>query len=508
MITVEKREEIRRAYYIEGKKIRQIKRELGVSRPVIRKAIVSAGPAKYTLSEPREAPKLGPYKAQIDGMLRQNETLPPKQRYTSGKIYTIIRAAGYSGAASSLRHYIGQKRKELRRPKLFLPLEFDPGTDAQVDWGEAEVIMQGVPCTVELFVMRLCYSRRLFVMAFPSQRQEAFFLGHVRAFQHFGGVPHRLTYDNLKTAVEKVLTGHKREEQEAFILFRSHYLFESHFCLPRVAHEKGGVEHGVGYARRNFLVPLPAADSFADLNNYLLSCCLADDNRQVEGQSVTIGQAWAVEQPYLRPLPAHDWPCYVVRQASLTPYSQVIIETNRYSVPVEAAAETLTVHLHPFHLDIYRPGGSQPIASHPRCYERDQEFFDPLHYLALLEQRPGAFHHAKPVRRWREQWPPLYEQLLAQLQASQPDGAGIRQFIRILKLHQEHPAKLVEAAIEQALRYGCPQADGVLLCLRQLSQPTPQTSLDLSTRSHLNGLGQQAIDLSRYDQLLEVGYVR
>lgn len=506
MISVDKREEIRRAFYIEGKKIRQIKRELGVSRPVIRKAIASAGPVKYTLSEPREAPKLGPYKAKIDELLRQNETLPPKQRYTSGKIYSLIQAAGYSGATSSLRHYIGQKRKELRRPKLFLPLEFDPGTDAQVDWGEAEVILAGVQRTVELLVMRLCYSRRLFVMAFPSQRQEAFFLGQVRAFHHFGGVPHRLTYDNLKTAVEKVLTGHKREEQDAFILFRSHYLFESHFCMPRVAHEKGGVEHGVGYARRNFLVPLPAVDSFAALNDYLLACCLADDNRQVAGQAVTIGQAWAAEQPYLRPLPAHDWPCYVLRQASLTPYSQVIIETNRYSVPVEAAAETLTVHLHPFHLDIYRPGENQPIASHARCYERDQEFFDPLHYLALLEQRPGAFYHAKPVRRWREHWPPLYEQLLAQLQASQPDGAGLRQFIRILKLHQAYPAKLVEAAIEQAMRYGCPQADGVLLCLRQLSQPTPQTSLDLSTRPHLNGLGQQAIDLARYDQLLEVGH--
>jgi transposase len=414
MISVDKREEIRRAFYIEGKKIRQIKRELRVSRPVIRKAIASAGPVKYTLNEPREAPKLGPYKGQIDGMLRQNETLPAKQRYTSGRIYSLIQAAGYSGAASSLRHYIGQKRKELRRPKLFLPLEFDPGTDAQVDWGEADVILQGVQRTVELFVMRLSYSRRLFVMAFPSQRQEAFFLGQVRAFHHFGGVPHRLTYDNLKTAVEKVLTGHKREEQDAFILFRSHYLFESHFCMPRAAHEKGGVEHGVGYARRNFLVPLPAVDSFAALNDYLLTRCLADDNRQVEGQAVTIGQAWAVEQPCLRPLPAHDWPCYQVRQASLTPYSQIIIETNRYSVPVEAAAETLTVHLHPFHLDIYSsPAGakSQPLASHPRCYEKDQEFFDPLHYLSLLEQRPGAFHHAKPVRRWRESWPALYEQL-------------------------------------------------------------------------------------------------
>ena len=507
MIKVDKREEIRRAYYVGGKKIRQIKRELGVSRPAIRKAIASAGPVKYSLNQPREAPKLGPYKVQIDQMLQANATLPAKQRYTAAKIYQIILAAGYRGSVSNLRHYVGQQRKTLRQPKVYLPLEYDPGTDAQVDWGEGDVIYQGKQRTVQLFVMRLSYSRRIFVMAFPSQRQEAFFLGQVQAFHHFGGVPHRLTYDNLKTAVEKVLTGAKREEQEQFILFRSHYLFESHFCTPRAAHEKGGVEHGVGYARRNFLVPLPEVDSFAALNDHLLAHCLADDKRQVEGQPRTIAQAWADEQPHLRPLPEYDWPCYSVRQATLTPYSQVIVETNRYSVPVEAAAPSLTVHLHPFHLDIYRAGESRPIASHPRCYERAQEIFNPLHYLALLEQRPGAFYHAKPMRRWRENWPRLYEQLLARLQADQPHGAGIRQFVRILQLHQEFPAKLVEAAIEQALGYGCVQADGVLLCLRQLSQPTPQLVLNLSDRPHLNDLGQQAIDLSRYDQLLEVSHV-
>jgi transposase len=507
MINVEKREEIRRAFYVEGKKIRQIVRELGISRRTVRKALKADGPVKYTLKEPRGAPVLGPYKVQIDELLTKNKSLPPKQQYTSPTIYAAIYAQGYRGATSSLRHYIGQKRKELRQPKLYLPLEFDPGGDAQVDWGEADVILAGKQQTVQLLVVRLCYSRRIFVMAFPSQKQESFFLGQVRAFYHFGGVPHRLTYDNLKTAVYKVLTGSKREEQEQFILFRSHYLFASHYCTPGAGHEKGGVEHGVGYVRRQFLVPLPVVKSFAELNEWLLAQCLADDERQVQGQKVRIKEAWQMEQPHLRPLPERDWPCYGVRQAKLTPYSQVIIETNRYSVPVAQATENLMVHLHPFQVEIFRPGENQPLATHPRCYGRDQEVLDPLHYLALLEQRPGAFHHAKPIRRWRESWPPVYETLLTRLQTEQPDGAGIRAFIGILKLHQQHPADLLEQAVAQALHYGCLHADGVLLCLHQLQQPAPQPSLDLTLRPHLHSVGTQVVNLHQYNQLLEVAHV-
>ena len=157
-------------------------------------------------------------------------------------------------------------RKPVRRPAVFLPLSFEAGRDAPVDWGEAEVIVQGVCVTVELFVMRRCYSRRTFVMAFASQKQEAFFQGHVAAFHHFGGVPWRLTYDNLTTAVRKLRQGHARQEPTAFLTFRGQYLFESHFCTPGEGHEKGGVEHGVGYVRRQYRVPLPEGASFGELN--------------------------------------------------------------------------------------------------------------------------------------------------------------------------------------------------------------------------------------------------
>jgi transposase len=290
MITVVDRERIRRAFYVEGKSMREIAEEMRHGYWTIRKALESAEHQPYTLSQPKSAPKLDGYKAKVEALLTEEAQLPRKQRYTTHRIYELMLDEGYSGSESNLRRYIGQRRRERRRPDIFIPLAFEPGQDAQVDWGEAEVVMAGERVTVQLFVMRLCYSRRTFVMAFPNQRQEAFFSGHVEAFHFFEGVPHTLTYDNLKTAVRRILTGRNRQEQERFVTFRSHYLFDSRFCTPGQGHEKGGVESGVGYVRRNYLVPLPVVGRYAELNEWLRQKCLADDDRRVERQKQTIGQ--------------------------------------------------------------------------------------------------------------------------------------------------------------------------------------------------------------------------
>lgn len=502
MISVEQREKIRRAYFVEEKSIRQIARELKCSRPTVRKAIASAEPASYTLTVSRPAPVLGPYKERIRELLAENERLPRKQRYTGHKIYQVIQKEGYSGSESTVRGYIAQQRREKKRRKVYIPLEFDPGTDAQVDWGEGIAIIAGQQVTVQLFYMRLCYSRRLFMMAFPSQRQEAFFEGHVQAFHHFQGVPHRISYDNLKTAVKRILEGRNRQEQEAFIVFRSHYLFDSHFCTPGQGNEKGGVEHGVGFGRRNFMVPLPDVASFEELNGHLLAQCLADDRRRVDRQKVTIGEAWEMEKPHLLPLPTWDYDCCVTRPATLNPYSQVVLDTNRYSVPVDQAYRNLVIKAYPFRVDILHL--DKVIASHRRCYGREEDIFDPLHYLPLLEQRPGAFEHAKPIRRWREEWPPLYERFLQRLQEQGLNGQSVREFVRVLKLHRDHPANLVAQAIEQALAYGCVHADGVELCLHQLSNPEAAVpSLTLGDQPSWATVGEQPPDLNCYDQLLE-----
>lgn len=504
MIGVKRWEEIRQAYHNEEKSIRELMRETGHSYRTIKRIVEGSEPRKYELKEARAAPVLAKYKEQIAEMVKENEKLPRKQRYTSARIYAIVRGGGYRGAESTVRHYVGKLRGKARRAEVYLPLSFELGEDAQVDWGEAEVIVKGEQIKVQLFVMRLNYSKRIFVMSFPSQRQECFFLGHVKAFEYFGGVARRLTYDNLTTAVEKILTGKNRQEQTSFLTFRGKYLFESHFCTPGAGHEKGGVEHGVGYVRRNYLVPLPKVESYAELNGYLQHCCLADDERTVQGESGKIGEMWQKEQPYLRPLPQHGYDCCRQVEVTLTPYSQVIVETNRYSVPVEAARKQLVAKVYPFEVLIYRTDQTTPLAVHERCYGREQDIFDPLHYLPLLAQRPGAFEYAKPIKEWRTQWPLVYEQLLTQLRQQWPDGRSVREFIAILQLHQAHPASLVEQAVQQALLHQSGHLDGVRFCLNQLLHPEPNASLlDLHLRPHLLGLAEQPVNLAQYDSLIE-----
>jgi transposase len=501
MITVEDRERIRRAYFIEKKSQRQIAKELGCSRDTVKKAIESAEPARYTLTQPRAVPVLGPYKARIDELLAENEQLPPKQRYIGHTIYKDIQSQGYRGGESTVRGYIAERRREKRRPQVYIPLEFDPGTDAQVDWGEAVVIIAGERVTVQMFFMRLCYSRKLFVRAFPTQKQEAFFEGHVMAFHHFGGIPRRISYDNLKAAVQRILEGRTRQEQQKFIVFRSHYLFESHFCTPGQGHEKGRVEGGVGFGRRNFMVPIPNVASFDELNAHLLAACLEDDARRVDRQPMTIGQAWEMEKSHLLPLPQKDFECCVITAVTLNGFGQVEFETNRYSVPAEDAYRNLVLKAYPFHVEVLY--GDDVIARHARCYGKKQDILDPMHYLPLLEQRPGAFDHAKPIRQWRESWPSAYEQLLARLREQWPEGKGVQEFVRILRLHETYPADVILRAVEQALAYGCAHFDGVMLCLRQMTPDPPLPIIDLSAWPELIEVGCQDPDLQCYDELLE-----
>src|SRR6266566_5954290 len=271
MFSESDRERIRRAFHLEKKSIRQIAKEEGCSRDTIRGAISNDPLKPYQLTRPKPAPVFGPYQVRAEALLGQNDRLPRKQRYTAHRIFEVLREEGYQGCESTIRHYISTRKIASHTPDVFLPLEFEPGQDAQVDWGEASAIIGGRREKVQLFIMRLCYSRRTFAMTFPTQEQESFLWGHLQAFKHFGGVPHRISYDNLGTAVKLAFektgkAGRPRQEVRAFVAFRSHYLFESHFCTPGQGHEKGQVEHGVGYTRRNAMVPLPEASSFADLN--------------------------------------------------------------------------------------------------------------------------------------------------------------------------------------------------------------------------------------------------
>jgi transposase len=501
MRTVEDYEAIRRAYFVDKLSIRAINRRLGYDRETIRKAIVQAAPMPYTLKKPRAAPVIGPYKQRIAELLSESKKQKRKQRYTAHRIFEILRGEGYAGSEGAVHNYVSRERRKDEYKEKYIPLEFDPGQDAQVDWGEADVILAGERVTVQFFALRLNYSKVRFVMAFPFQKQEAFFEGHNQAFRFLGGVPRRLTYDNLKTAVYKILTGHNRQEQESFKKFRSYYLFESNYCNPAQGHEKGGVENDIGYVQRNFMTPLLEANSYEELNAMLWKACQENLHRRVRGQLASVVDLLADERSHFLPLPVELFPACVSSPVKPNGYSQVDLDTNRYSVPAEHGNDQLVLRAYPFRVEILL--GSEVIATHPRCFGREQDVLDPLHYLTLLEQRPGAFEHAKPLRRWRKHWPKDYDRLLEALRTRLPEGRGVKEFIAVLKLHREHPADQVEQAVHTALELGAASLDGVTLCLRQSQHSQPQfPTLEAERFANLAAFGNQPVDLQLYDRLV------
>jgi len=501
MNKVEDYERIRKAYYIEGLSIREISRQYGHSRRFVRKAIDQSKPEEYQLAKPRPARVLGPFKKRIGELIEESKTLPKKQRYTAAKIYELIYEEGYRGSKGTVQNYVSSERRKKKIGKAYIPLAFDPGRDAQVDWGEATILMKGEREKVQIFAMRLNYSRVRFVMAFPFQKQEAFFEGHVHGFDFFGGVPYRITYDNLKTAVFRILEGHNREEQQAFQAFRSHFLFDSHFCNPAQGHEKGGVENDVGYIQRNFFSPLPEVENFEELNQFLLEKCQQNVHRHIRGQEQSVAELWKSEKRCLLPLPAKDCQYYKSKPVKPNPYSQVTYDNNNYSVPVEYADHQLVLRAYAFRIEVLF--FDDVIATHPRCFGKGQDIIDPLHYLNLLAERPGAFEHAQPIRQWRPEWPTVYEQLLACLRKDRGDSQGVREFIAILQLHKKYPRDVMKQAVQAALDHHRPNVDGVQYQLNRILEcDLPIQPLDLQAFPELLDIGKQPVDLTAYDLLL------
>ena len=300
MLTVDEKEVIRRDYFILRKSMRQIARERHHSRKTIRKAIYDPGVPVYTQSKPRPRVIIGPFQEVIRQWLQEDKQRPVKQRHTARRIFQrLIEEYGYPDSERTMRRAVSALRGTV--PDSHVPQTYAPADGGTFDFGEALVKFKGRETRVHLGCLCLDYSSHYFVCALPSERQEALFECHLRGFLYLGGAPGRMRYDNLKPAVHKILRGKNRQEQAAWVAFRSHFLFESEYVTPGRGQEKGGVENLVGYVRRNFLVPLPEFDDYDSLNAYLMDCC-DRDARERRRRDRTVAELWRQEQESLRPL--------------------------------------------------------------------------------------------------------------------------------------------------------------------------------------------------------------
>jgi len=477
---------IRKRHFVDGWSVRRLSRQLGLARQTVRKALGSAEPPRYQLTEPRPSPVIDPVRPVIAAWLAADEQAPPKQRHTATRIYDrLVAEYAYTGSAATVRRAVAQMRP--RVPEVFVPLAAAWGQQAQIDWGQALVELGGTPVVAHLFCLRLRASQVPFVWAAPTEKLEAFLEGHCRAFAWLGGVPAACRYDNPKTAVVRILAGPTRQEHTLFSSLRAHYLFDSQFCRPAQGHEKGAVENLVGYVRRNALVPVPAVPSWEALNTHLLAWC--------ERERTRLAGPWALDGAALRPLPPTAFTPALTRFAPVNRLSLVTADRNRYSMPCQYVGQTLRLALFTDRIEAW--AGPTPVAAHPRDYHRGQTHLRLEHYLPVLARKPRAATHAAVV----DQLPPIYATVRRQLCAAQPEG--YREFVALLLLHQEFPATAVAAALERAWQQGTVSATGVRqLLLNANAPPGPPPA---PVPAALAGFAVDLPDLSAYDRLVGGG---
>ncbi len=387
--------EIRRKVLVEGASKRSILRDYGIGHQVLAKILSNPEPTGYQVAGPRPKPKLGPYLGVIDEILDADESAPVKQRHTAKRIYERLRDEyGYEGCSSQVRVAVARAKRYSK--EAFVPLSHPPG-HAQFDFGEATVEIAGETMKAALAVITLPYSDTYFLSAYPRECTETFQAGHIAGFEFFGGVPIRISYDNTTIAVRKVI-GRERELTRAFLALESHHLFDHHFCRVGRGNEKGHVENHVGYSRRNLLVPVPSFASFAALNEYLASCCYADLFRRVRGKVGTKAERLGEDRAAMVRLPAEAFEPRRVAHGHANSLSLVRFDRNDYSVPTAYAHHEVTVAGGIEEVRI--TSGTSLVATHRRHWGREHTTDDPLHYLALLERKPGAIDFARPLESW------------------------------------------------------------------------------------------------------------
>ncbi len=473
MFAVETYAAVRRYVFIEGKSRRDAARVFGLSRDTVAKMCRYSAPPGYVRSKPPGRPKLGPLLPVIDAILEADQTAPTKQRHTAKRIFERLRDEhGFAGGYTVVKDYVRLSRTRSR--EVFVPLAHPPG-HAQADFGEAIGIIGGVQRKIHFLALDLPHSDACFVSAYPAESKEAFCDGHVKGFTFFGGVPRSILYDNTKIAVARILGDGKRQRTQVFSELQSHYLFKDRFGRPGKGNDKGKVEGLVGFARRNFMVPVPAFESFEALNAHLADCCRKRMSERLRGHTETIGERLERDLAAMRrPLPPPYDACEKVgtRVSSL---SLVRYRRNDYSVPTSFGHREVVVrgYVH----EVVIACGTEVIARHPRSYEREDFVFDPLHYLALIEQKINALDQAAPLADWK-----LPEEFatLRRLLETRMGKKGKREFVQVLRLMEAFRIEDVTAAVGDAIARGAVGFDAIKhLVLCRIERRPPRLDMEL-----------------------------
>jgi len=513
MLSVDHYELIRRKHFVDGLSVRAIGRELGHSRKTIRKALVHGTPPGYRRRQAVSSPVMDPVAKLIAAWLEQDKTRHVKQRHTAQRMYERLRDEyGFTGSASTVRRHVAKLKTKGR--EVYMPLAFDPGEEAQVDWHSGWIVENGVERKVQFFCMRLCYSKASFVIAYEHADLISFIDGHVRAFEYFGGIPRRAAYDNLKSAVIHVGNPRKGKDRvlnETFKKLRCHYLFETRFCNIARGNEKGDVENLAKRSERTYLTPLPQVSSLAELNEHLLMSCTKD--LQLPGpkphQDRRRDALLAEERRGFLPWPAPGAGAGAAFEACelidtvIDKRSLVTVKTNCYSAPTRWAHHPVRIKLFVDAVELWCE--HRCIARHPRHHGKGQYILEPTHYLNLLRTKPGSLDNARPFKGMPKGnfrgWGTDFDRLRRELEYRY-EGQGTKKFINVLLLFTEYEPDEVRQAVSRCVQRRAFSDEAVLGVLRNEPIRSTHRRLDLSDRPELWNVGDGIRPAAMYDQLL------
>src|ERR1700729_3366341 len=499
MLVVETIGRIRREHFIHGKSIKEIARDLRLSRNTVRKVLRSDETSFSYERQVQPRPKLGRWKEQLDRLLTANAETPSRERLTLIRVFEELRALGYDGGDDAGRRYLGAwaKANASATADAYVPLTFAPGEAYQFDWSHEIVLMDGVTTTVKVAHVRLCHSRMMFVRAYPRETQEMVFDAHERAFAFFKGACGRGVYDNMKTAVETIFVGKDRQYNRRFLQMCSHHLVEPVACPPASGWEKGQVENQVGLVRERFFTPRLRFKSYDELNAWLLDRCIAwtKGHSHPERPDQTIWEVFEEERPKLIPYPGR-FDGYHALPASVSKTCLVRFDNNKYSVSASAVGRPVDIHAYAERVVIRQDG--RIVAEHRRSFGRGETIYDPWHYVPVLARKPGALRNGAPFKDWV--LPTALEKVRRKL-ADSDDGD--RQMVSILAAVLTDGLPAVEAACAQAMADGVHSSDVIINILARRRDPAP--AVTVLTPESLALRHAPAADCARYDQLRSTG---
>ena len=495
MLVVETIGRIRREHCVKGKSIKEIARELKVSRNTVRKVLRSGATSFEYMRVVQPRPKLGAWRGDLDRMLSDNEARPARERLTLIRVFEELRGLGYEGSYDAVRRYAKKWRlgRGAATAEAYVPLSFAPGKAYQFDWSHEVVLINGTTVTVKVAHLRLCHSRMLFVRAYPRETQEMVFDAHNRAFAFFKGTCTRGIYDNMKTAVDSVFIGKDRQYNRRFLRMCGHHLVDPVACTPASGWEKGQVENQVGLVRERFFTPRLRVTSYEELNAWLLDRCVAyaKVHKHPELPDCTIWQAFEAERPRLVPI-SGPFDGFHAIQASVSKTCLVRFDNNKYSVASRAVGRPVEIQAYAERVVIRQDGAI--VGDHRRRFGRGETIYDPWHYVPVLARKPGALRNGAPFKDWL--LPASLERVRRKLKGSDD---GDRQMVKVLSAVLSDGLVAVEAASAEALASGVHSADVILNILARRRDPGPAATI--LTPDALQLRHAPLADCARYDSL-------